>query len=179
MLFVVDNTLGKLRRWMSLLGYNVVYDARSAREILIHHGHYPKDLVVLGRCPGLFEEIARGKLPRGKPSARVVHFDSPVLEEQLRQIAREFPMDFTRTLFSRCTHCNVELDGPLRLEQLRPDADGEPRVPPRVRQWRNCYQQCPQCDQVFWEGTHAERIRAYLRDQVGLAVDGAGTENET
>ncbi len=155
MRFIADNTVGKLRRWMNLLGYDVVYDPRSAREIL-RAPDRPRDseTVVLGRCPGLAET------PPPLPS-RFFHLESPVLEEQLKQVARAHPLDFRKTLFSRCSHCNLELQGPLKLEDLPPEL--RQAVPERVREWREDYFHCPKCRRVYWEGTHTAHIREELR----------------
>lgn len=148
--FIADNTVGKLCRWLNLLGYDARYDGRPCRGIL---GGDCEGRIVLGRCPTL------GAKP--EYAGRFLHVESADLEEQIAQITRAFPLDFAQTLFTRCARCNAELDGPLGL-----DAVGE-WVPKRVRQWRSAYFRCPACGNIYWEGTHTSRIRERLRRLLG------------
>ena len=232
MRFIADNTVGKLRRWLSLLGYYIVYDARSAREILgaLREGKdalpareraateadgppgpqrasarpatpAPERVIVLGRCPTLaVEEASRvaeesraaaasatgmsasatgmsaatAGIPACAPEALTAermpsgpaffHIASPRLSEQIAQVTRAFPMDFEKTLFSRCTCCNLELIGPLPLEAVAP------KVPALVREWRTQYYRCSRCERVYWDGTHTEHVRDFLRDEAGLSL---------
>jgi len=196
--FIADNTVGKLRRWLGLLGYDITYDPRSAREILhalrelenvalkpampeeepVPTGANggapgPQSVIVLGRCPTLAEEEAALETEASAgtetsttdgvpPGPRFFHIASPRLSEQIAQVMRAFPMDFSKTLFSRCTCCNLELIGPLPLEAVAP------KVPALVREWRTHYYRCPRCERVYWDGTHTEHVRAFLRDEAGL-----------
>ena len=156
MRFVCDNTLGKLRRWLALLGYDVTYDARPARALVFDGDVHDQERLVLGRCPSLVLEPGF--------EDRFFHVESETLADQLRTIAEAFPQDFTATFLTRCSHCNVALHGPVPLAEV------EDRVPPKVRRWREEFLVCPECDRLYWEGTHTERIRAFLRDEVGLAL---------
>jgi len=178
MRFITDNTVGSLRRWMSLMGYDVVYGGCSARELVRDARVVAEGGLVIGRCPGL---VARAKMAEkanhsteqrsaiGKEAqAPFFHIASPVLTEQIAEVARLFPLDFRKTLFTRCTHCNLPLAGPMRLEGLA--GDGPDQVPERVREWRETFFQCGGCGRVYWEGTHTERVRKVLREDVGLDV---------
>ncbi|HUT22971.1 MAG TPA: Mut7-C RNAse domain-containing protein [Sumerlaeia bacterium] len=169
MRFVADNTVGKLRRWMSLLGYDVRYDPRSAREILRDPAPHPEEIVVLGRCPRLAAAFAGHGPPDTAPRADLFHVESPDLKAQIAQVTRAFPLDFSKTLFSRCSHCNAEVRGPLSLETVLADESVPAPVPEKVRDWRTQFYQCPSCRRVYWEGTHTERIRGFLREEVGLS----------
>jgi hypothetical protein len=41
-----------------------------------------------------------------------------------------------------------------------------PRIPPRTALWKDEYFVCAGCGQLFWRGTHWERIEATLRRAV-------------
>jgi uncharacterized protein with PIN domain len=154
--FLADNTVGKLARWMSLLGYDVEYDPRSVRELLADPAVARRGVLVVGRCPTLGRDPAS--------SGRFFHIESADPIEQIRQVAAAFPMDFARTLFSRCQRCNVALGDPVATEAV---AD---RLPTLVKELCSSFHVCPSCRQVYWEGTHTRRIRSILRDRVGLDV---------
>ena len=189
MRFIADNTVGKLRRWLSLLGYDIVYDPRPARAILralreAPNAPPPSDqsaaepdasgcvrggVIVLGRCPSLATEEA-SLAPVGSAGERISSYpaffqvESPRLSSQIREVTRAFPMDFAKAAFTRCSCCNLELEGPLALGAV---AD---QVPALVREWRTEYYRCPACERVYWDGTHTEHVRAFLRDEAGLAL---------
>jgi uncharacterized protein with PIN domain len=164
MRFIADNTVGKLRRWLGLLGYDIVYDPRPAREIVRDPAVVEGPWTVLGRCPTLADEQIAGSIPG--TTRLFFPVESPVLTEQIREIARVFPLDFAQTLFSRCTLCNLPLEGPMALDALPVPA--REAVPPLVVEWRDRYFYCPVCQRAYWEGTHTGRIREVLRSEVGL-----------
>ncbi|MBN1868875.1 hypothetical protein JW916_16475 [Candidatus Sumerlaeota bacterium] len=154
--FVADNTVGKLARWMSLMGYDVEYDPRGARRLLADPAVAERSALVVGRCPTLARDPAS--------EGRFFHVESPELIEQIRQVASAFPMDFAKTIFTRCQRCNIPLGGLLPLEEVAN------RLPPLVKEWRSNFHECPRCRQLYWEGTHTERIRSILCDRVGLRI---------
>ncbi len=166
MRFIADNTVGKLRRWLGLLGYDIVYDPRSACKIVRDPAVVAGQWTVLGRCPSLADEKIGG-LPPGEV-ALFFPVESPVLTDQVREVTHAFPLDFSRTLFSRCTLCNQPLEGPMALDALPPPA--RETVPPLVADWRDRYFYCPVCQRAYWEGTHTERIREALQTDVGLEL---------
>jgi uncharacterized protein with PIN domain len=45
------------------------------------------------------------------------------------------------------------------------------RIPPRTARWKDEYSLCRSCGQLFWEGTHWERIRARLERERAARVD--------
>lgn len=158
---VCDNTVGKLRRWLAMLGYDVVYDARPAREIIQAPAPDKEKRLVLGRCPTLQQNRAHGLI--------FMHLKSPTLREQIKQVCETFPQDFYQSLLSRCPHCNVLLEGPLPLQEV------QAQVPPRSQKWGRRFMRCPVCGQVYWEGTHTVNIHNYLSEV--LAKDLALTED--
>lgn len=156
MLFITDNTVGKLFRWLSLLGYDVIYDPRSSREILKDPEFAATERVLLARCPTLLE--------LKNPPQHFMNLESVVLEEQIAQVTRLYPIDFAHRIFTRCQHCNEPVRGPLPVDEV------QDRLPPKVKEWRNEFTECPKCRRVYWEGTHSERIRRRLREKIGLKI---------
>jgi uncharacterized protein with PIN domain len=74
-------------------------------------------------------------------------------EEQVQAVLRRLkigPADLS--LFSRCTRCNKPVE---RLEK----SDLRGRVPEYVWQTQSQFSGCPQCDRVFWPGSHTQRYR--------------------
>ena len=71
------------------------------------------------------------------------------LMDQVRWVVGELGLEAG---VPRCTACNGELEDVERAAV----ADV---VPARTLIWGRAFQRCRDCGQVFWEGTHWERIR--------------------
>jgi len=41
-------------------------------------------------------------------------------------------------------------------------------VPPRVRENNELFYYCPNCEKIYWEGSHTERMRAVIEDVFNL-----------
>ncbi|HXS99301.1 MAG TPA: Mut7-C RNAse domain-containing protein [Elusimicrobiota bacterium] len=145
--FLVDAMLGKLARWLVLLGYDAAFagvDGRSDLELLRQAQREGRTFVTKDRR---IPEVA------GLP---VIVLTGKDFEEQLRELALK--PDPAR-LFSRCTDCNVPLASLSREEAL-------PLVPPKVKALDTPFWRCPKCGKLFWNGTHTDRIIATLRRAV-------------
>jgi uncharacterized protein with PIN domain len=143
--FLADAMLGRLARWLRLLGFDTAYDAAIPDADLARRA-FDERRIVLTRDRALPEEW---RLPR------VIVLRSESLREQLRELARDFPLRGGARLFSRCSRCNAP------LEEVTVEAIAE-RLPPRVRERRPRLRQCRACGRAYWEGSHAERIRRAL-----------------
>jgi hypothetical protein len=148
--------LGRLAKWLRLLGYDTRYDrhwddaelARLAvreRRILLSRDH----------------ELVGRRIVR---EALLVDEDDP--EEQLRVVVRSLGLSpDPAAMFSRCTHCNAAVE-PVDAERV---AD---RVPAYVRRHCERFVRCPACGRVFWEGTHQRLARSRLARILGMPMDG-------
>ena len=65
------------------------------------------------------------------------------------------------TLLSRCLLCNSLLDRMTRRE-------AEGKVPEFVFHLNQDFYRCPRCHQVYWPGSHRERMEERLKDLSGL-----------
>ncbi len=150
--FLCDSMLGKLCKWLVLLGYDAAWagvDGRSDLELL--EQAHREGRVFLTRDTKIPEVAGLRKVvPRHQR-----------LEEQLRYVVEQLGLrpDPGR-LFSRCTYCNAELRALPREAAL-------PRVPPLVRQLDTPFFECPSCARVYWNGTHTERATKKLQ-RLGL-----------
>src|SRR5690348_4175608 len=98
--FVADVMVGKLARWLRILGYDVLYDNKFADDEILRIARV-ENRVVLTRDVELHRRRA-GKLP---PSLLIADDD---YREQIRQVIRECGLqDFA--VLSRCAECNTRL----------------------------------------------------------------------
>jgi len=156
---IADEQLGRLSRWLKIIGQDVVYRNDWADEELLQQAR-DEGRIILTRDSHLPEKAA------GLP-LYLVRENYPA--GQLREVVEHFRDRIRIEVFSRCVECNV----PLR-EVPKPEVEG--RVPPFVWKTQTEYRACPQCGKIFWSATHRERVEVQLRDILGelyrSALDG-------
>jgi uncharacterized protein with PIN domain len=148
--FIADAMLGRLARWLRLIGVDTAYEAHVEDRRLADRGKL-EGRVVLTRD---------ALLPRRFKDTPCLLIRSEVVAEQLAQVVAAFDIDWGAAAFSRCTRCNTPVG---RL--TREEAAG--RVPPRVLLEQERFVGCPSCRRVYWRGSHVERMRAALERALG------------
>ena len=143
--FLADCNVGRLARWLRVLGYDAVYepvlpDAQVVARALA------EGRVLLTRDADM---MRRRVIASGAVQAILLRHDS--VQEQLRQVLTELELEPTETL-TRCLDCNAELEP-------RPKGAIADRLPPYVRATQDRFSECPSCGRVYWPGTHWERMR--------------------
>lgn len=138
--FIADAMLGRLARWLRILGYDTAYEKMITDERLVERA-VREDRWLLTRD----RNLALRRLLRGRHTLLV----SDKIDGQLRQLHRDLKidLDLTHQRACRCADCNVVLTSISH-------ADAVPLVPPFVAQEHREFLQCPQCRRVFWPGTH-------------------------
>ncbi|HEX9757722.1 MAG TPA: Mut7-C RNAse domain-containing protein [Nitrospiria bacterium] len=145
-LFLADAMVGRLGRWLRILGYDVTTfhrdskQANRSRNRIIEQARSEKRLI-LTRDTYL---LKRNNLP---PHIFIKN-DHP--EEQFHQVLQDLNMEPSASL-SRCLDCNFS------LKQISKGAVKK-RVPPYVFQTQSDFSQCPRCEKIYWEGTHVKRM---------------------
>jgi uncharacterized protein with PIN domain len=146
--FLADTMLGRLARWLRILGFDCAFEGEISDAELVHRA-VDEGRIVLSRDRALPQEWRVSD----------IHLvESEDLREQLREVIARHGLAPAIRLFSRCNACNR----PLR--EVSPAAVAA-RVPPRVAATRTSFRECPECGRVYWQATHTERIRR-LVDEV-------------
>jgi uncharacterized protein with PIN domain len=143
--FAVDAMLGRLARWLRLLGFDAIWEPHVPDAALVRRA-LEEERWILTRDRALPVEW---RVPR----VHVVSAETPF--EQLREVIRVFGLAPHARPFARCSRCNTP------LEPLAPE-HAAARVPPAVRERHDRFFVCPRCDRVYWEGSHVERMRRVL-----------------
>lgn len=151
--FLADRMLGKLARWLALLGY----DARRAADGEVDDAV----LMAVARREGRVLLTRDRRMPPVQ-GLSVLVLRAQAFDEQLAEVLRAFALrPDPRRFFSRCSLCDARL-----LEVRREDILAE--LPERVRTCETRFYRCPSCRRLYWLGTHVERVRALL-GRLGLA----------
>ncbi|MEN6561545.1 MAG: Mut7-C RNAse domain-containing protein [Acidobacteriota bacterium] len=154
MTFVADCMLGRLAKWLRILGFDVAYFSRAEDRDLAALARR-EGRVLLTRDTGLIERTAK------RPNRLFVRSDD--WEDQVVQVLDEFGLWDAVRPNTRCIACNLPLR-PLSRERARN------LVTPFVTEHAASFAICPGCQRVFWQGTHygdMERKIAKLRGRRG------------
>jgi len=148
MKFVADRMLGRLAKWLRILGYDTVYDRNMDAHSLLS---YLKE----GRIV-----LTRGRRFRKERLQGVVWIQDDSVDRQIRQLMDEHLIDIeSKSKFLLCSRCNTKLLAANHLE-------AEGHVPEYVMHSQKKILWCPSCHRFYWSGTHQERMRHYIRTHV-------------
>ena len=147
--FIVDNNVGKLARWLRIMGYDTLLfnDSDDARMIATA---LTEERVILTRDTQIMKI---GVIESGRLRAILIQSDKP--EEQISQVVESLDLDTRSGLFTVCLECNRPLE--TRTRQLVKE-----RVPPYVFRTQNQYVECPECHRIYWKGTHWQAMTRKL-----------------
>jgi uncharacterized protein with PIN domain len=76
---------------------------------------------------------------------------SKVPRQQLVEVLRRFQLYSNITPFRRCLRCNALLQEVSKAEILG-------RLQPLTKKYFNEFHLCPQCEHIYWKGSHYERM---------------------
>ncbi len=145
--FVLDVHLGKLARYLRLLGFDTLYrndyeDAELARlasaerRILL-----TRDRDLLKRAVVTHGYYVRAVEPR----------------RQVEEIVERLDLYRAIQPLQRCVRCNG-------LLAVVPKQQVRERLPPETRRYIEAFRECGECGQLYWEGSHVPHIRRFIDD---------------
>lgn len=138
MTFVADCMLGRLAKWLRVLGFDVIYFSKAEDPDLVALARR-EGRVLLTRDTGLIERTAK------RPDRLFIRSED--WEDQVVQVLDEYGLWDEVRPNARCLVCNLPLK-PLSRERARN------LVTPYVGEHAVSFAICPGCDRVFWPGTH-------------------------
>lgn len=139
--FVLDGHLGRLAARLRMLGldclYRNDYSDEELTEISIGQGRI---LLTRDRRLLMQKVITQGYCPRSLEP-----------EVQFEEVMRRF--DLTRWVrpFQRCLRCNALLQPVSKQAVLH-------RLEPLTKKYFDEFRICPDCNQVYWKGSHYEKM---------------------
>jgi uncharacterized protein with PIN domain len=139
--FIVDCNVGKLTKWLRLMGYDAVFFNGTDDSHLVATA-LAEGRVILSRDTQIMK---RRVITSGKLRAILIQDDKPEL--QMRQVISELSLDPQSRAFTLCLECNQVLEE-------RSKEEVKELVPPYVYQTQSQFRQCPACQRIYWRGTH-------------------------
>jgi uncharacterized protein len=156
--FVADGHLGKLCRYLRLVGFDTVGDPWCTDEELAEIS-VTQRRVLLTRDRGLLKRraVTHGLFVRDDDA-----------DVQLVDVVQRLQLGGRLRPFSRCMACNGLLEDVDKATVAGRLAEGTRRTVERFRE-------CPECRRVYWEGAHLPRLQALVERArtAGLSARGA------
>ncbi len=147
--FVVDTNLGKLARYLRLLGLDCLYDnAYTDNDVALMSSEQKR--IVLTRDRRLLQRkiITHGYFVRSV---------APKL--QVLEVLRRLDLYDQLKPFSRCTRCNGELES-VEKQCI------EHRLLPKTQRYYHDFKRCNNCGQIYWKGSHQERAQKVVNELI-------------
>jgi uncharacterized protein with PIN domain len=145
--FLLDNHLGRLAAYLRMLGFDCLYkndfeDSDMASLLLDD----PRILLTRDRRLLMRKTIQLGYCVRSLEPGR-----------QLAELVNRFNLVTWARPFQRCMYCNSLLKAIDKNAVLD-------RLEPRTRLYYNDFSLCPNCNRIYWKGSHWERMKAAVTD---------------
>lgn len=150
--FVLDTHLGRLAAYLRMLGFDTLYHNDSCDEDLAQTSSR-EDRILLTRDRGLLKRsvITHGYYVRETEPRR-----------QLAEVVFRFQLAAASDPWRRCLRCN----GLLQPAEKKSIHD---RIPEKTRQHYEDFWTCPDCDRVYWKGSHYTRMRQIMEHMLAAA----------
>jgi len=144
--FAADAMLGRLSKWLRVMGYNTHYQPfykEGEFDCLIRDGH-----LLLSRNRQVIDKYT--------PSLLI---ESEQIRTQLQEINQKgYLSDNRPQWFTRCLVCNILLEKVSR-------EDAKTHIPEYIFSQNNSgIQHCPSCGRYFWPGSHKTRMMSQLSE---------------
>ena len=140
--------LGKLATYLRMAGIDSAYSKSTSFPSLIKTAT-AEDRIVLTR---------RSDISATACTVFIYCVNSNYPHEQLQDVVTKFAIRLDQThFFSRCLLCNEALE---RLDKF--DVLG--KIPAYVTSTVSDFSQCPECNKIYWKGTHYQNMLRQLHN---------------
>jgi len=143
--FVLDCHLGRLARYMRMLGFDCLFSGHCSDRRLVEIS-VQQQRILLTRDLDLLKRKAL-------THAYYVRATRPL--KQLEEVVHRLQLQNSFAPFSRCTVCNGSLRKVTRDEVWS-------QIPPRSRLNFTQYCRCDGCGRIYWKGSHYDRMQRVI-----------------
>ena len=150
MKFLLTRELGRLAKWLRILGFDAEYFSANNFSSLIIQA-LRDERIILTRNHRLPE--ARGM--------RIILIQSETIKEQIAEVLKVLKIKpDSEAMFTRCILCNTELID-IEKEEVKD------KVPEYVFKTQEDFITCPKCKRIYWQGTHWGNVIKTLEEITG------------
>lgn len=146
--FLCDEMIQRLGRWLRAAGYDTVIAKGGQDDYWLLRQAIDEGRFLITRD----RELAQHRRAKGT----VIYIEADTLEQSAAELSGQLPIDWLMAPFSRCMTCNTPLID-ATPKQIR-------ALPLKKKPHIDAAFYCPECRQVFWDGSHVKRMQQHLDD---------------
>jgi uncharacterized protein with PIN domain len=148
--FTAEQPLGKLAKWLRILGFDTIYGPAAGSADLQKADNRHRIRLTRSR------QSIRQLSDKGGTSA-VIQIRSDHVFEQLTEVIRALNLEERDLhLFSICIRCNSPIS---RVEKPHVMS----KVPDYVYATQTAFRKCNRCGRIYWPGSHAGRTHEIVK----------------
>lgn len=149
MKFLTDGMLGKITRWLRMLGYNVKYSNIFDDNTLISIAKI-ENSILLTRDIELYNQAVNNKV-------EALYLEELNEIDKLARLAEKFGIKLDIDMkTSRCPKCNAQI-------KRVPKGEVKEKVEKNTFANYQDFWKCVKCDQIYWQGAHWTKITNTLK----------------
>ena len=141
--FIADCHLGKLAKYLRLMGVDTLY-----------FPHIEDDKLILMAKDENRTILTRDRLLSKRKNVPVFFLEATDTKTQLQVLIEHYHIKHPAS-FSRCIVCNT----PLQVIEKEKIID---ILPKKVKKYFNYFEYCPSCDRVYWQGDHYRHMMEFM-----------------
>ncbi|MBE0477873.1 Mut7-C RNAse domain-containing protein [Candidatus Aerophobetes bacterium] len=145
--FIADSMLGKLARWLRLMGFDTLYYPSIPDEELLKIARQEERIILTKDT----------ELTRRNKDNNLIHITSSDPYEQIKTVIKTFNLNPWENLFTRCVHCNKPVEKVDDAERIKE------KVPFYAYSNHFPFYRCCGCGRIYWEGSHHEKIKMRIK----------------
>ncbi len=147
MKFILSKELGRLAKWLRILGFDAEYFRKDSTSSFIVQA-LREDRTILTR---------RHRFPQHL-GIRIVLIRSEKIKEQVAEAVKALNLQVIKDImFSRCVICNTAL-APVEKKEVKE------KVPGYIFETQDYFLGCLRCVRIYWRGTHWGNVIKTLKE---------------
>lgn len=146
--FAVTQPLGRLAKWLRLLGFDTLYEPEVSAVVFKERC---RKGILLTRSK---QSVASEEAPA------LIYIKADQLSLQLRTLALAMLLkSVDLNPFSRCIRCNAPIEkvNKTALKSMVPDY---------IWETHQNFSRCTQCHRIYWPGSHTDRSRKMIQQMI-------------
>jgi len=147
MKFILTKELGRLVKWLRILGFDTEY----------FNTDNPSSLIIQALRDERTILTRNQHLPQAK-GLKILLIKNEKIQKQVAEVLKILEIKpNSETMFSRCILCNEELTQ-IAKEKVKD------KVPEYVFKTQEHFITCPKCQRIYWQGTHWGNVQKTLEE---------------
>ncbi len=147
MKLLLGKELGRLARWLRILGFDAAYFAGDNLSSLLIQALREERII-----------LSRNHRLTSSSGVKVILIKTGTLKDQIKEVMSKLEIKLDPgMMFRRCILCNARLVD-IDKEKIRD------RVPEYIFNTQQDFISCPVCKRIYWQGSHWGNVKKILEE---------------